>query len=93
MSKQIGTILETIIPEKHQWKIKLFGCWKTIAGNLNDKVRIEKIENNSLTLGVCHATWAQELFFLSPMIKKKINNILQENKIKKIHFKSIDLPS
>ena len=85
----LGTFLTNIIPQEHSWKIKLFGQWKKIIGHLSEKVRIEKITNHSLTLGVCHATWAQELFLLSPMIKKKINVLLKEEKIKNIQFKTV----
>jgi len=91
MSKHIGKILTDIIPEQHHWKVKLLGSWEEIIGKLKDKVRIEKITESSLVLGVCHSTWAQELFFLSPMLKKKINSVLQENKIKKIQFKTVQL--
>ncbi|MBU1008052.1 DUF721 domain-containing protein [Candidatus Dependentiae bacterium] len=89
MPKRIGTILTNIIPNEHLWKIKLFGYWETIIGNLKEKVRIEKLTETSLTIGVCHPTWAQELFLLSPMLKQKINTYLQENKIKNIQFKTV----
>jgi hypothetical protein len=85
----LGTFLTNIIPQEHSWKIKLFGHWKKIIGNLSEKVRIEKITCHSITLGVCHATWAQELFLLSRMIKKKINVLLKEEKIKNIQFKTV----
>ena len=90
MPKLVGRILVNIIPEQHLWKIKLFNQWDKIVGNMKGRVRIEKLTENSLTIGVCHATWAQELFFLSPMIKKKINNILKEEKIKNIRFKTVN---
>lgn len=93
MPKRIGTFLTTIIPDEHIWKIKLFGYWETIIGNLKEKVRIEKITNNSLTLGVCHPAWAQELFLLSPMLKEKINSYLKENRIKNIQFKTVTFTS
>jgi hypothetical protein len=89
MSKPIGSFLTKIINQEHIWKTKLFGQWNSIVGNLKEKARIEKITENSLTIGVCHATWAQELFLLTPMIKKKINKILKEEKIKKINFKTV----
>lgn len=89
MSKSIGKILTNIIPEQHLWKIKLFGHWDTIIGNMKNKVIIEQINETSLTLGVSHATWAQELYFLSPILLKKINTFLKENKIKNIKFKTI----
>jgi len=89
MPKKIGKILTDIIPEQHHWKVKLLSSWDSIIGTLKDKVRIENISESSLTLGVCHATWAQELFFLTPVLKKKINKILQEEKIKNIKFKTV----
>lgn len=90
MSKKIGKILIDVIPKEHHWKITLLSHWEAIIGNLKEKVRIEKITNNSLTLGVCHSTWAQELYFLSPLLKKKINVILKSEKIKNIKFKTVD---
>ena len=89
MSKLIGKILVDIIPEQHLWKLQLFNNWDSIIGNLKDKVRIEKIYEKSLILGVCHPAWAQELLFLSPVIKKKINTIFQEEKIKNIKFRIV----
>lgn len=89
MSKPIGSFLTKIIDQEHVWKTKLFGQWNSIVGNLKGKARIEKITDNSLTIGVCHATWAQELFLLTPIIKKKINKILKEEKIKKINFRTV----
>ena len=92
MPKKIGTILPSLISREHTWKIKLFNSWEKIIGNLKSKVRIEKIDKQSLILGVCHPTWAQELFFLSPMLKQKINALFKEEKIKKIQFKTIKFP-
>ena len=89
MSKRIGSILTTIIPQDHAWKVKLLGRWESIIGNLAPKVRIEKINRSSLVLGVCHPTWAQELYSMSNMLKKKINDELREEKIKSIHFKIV----
>ncbi|MCK4517980.1 DUF721 domain-containing protein [Candidatus Babeliales bacterium] len=89
MSKRIGSILTTIIPQEHAWKVKLLGKWESIIGNLAPKVRIEKINRSSLVLGVCHPTWAQELYSMTNMLKKKINATLQEEKIKTIHFKIV----
>jgi hypothetical protein len=89
MPKPIGSFLTNVIPEEHLWKLKLFGCWKSIIGNLQSKVRIEKIADDSITLGVMHATWAQELFLISPIIKNKINDALKEEKIKTIHFRIV----
>lgn len=91
MSKIVGQILANLIPNEYLWKIKLLNSWESVIGNLKGKVRIEKITETSLMLGVTHSTWAQELFLLSPMIKKKINRLLKEDKIKSIKFKTVKL--
>jgi len=89
MSKPIGNLLSAIIPKKHAWKIKLLGQWEKIIGNMKGKVRIESIKENSITLGIAHSTWAQELFLLTPILKKRINNVLEEEKISKIQFRTV----
>jgi len=93
MSRRVGHYLTDIIPEEHRWKLELFHNWETIIGSLKDKVRIEKIADNSLILGVCHPAWAQELFFLTPMLKEKINKILRKNRITDIRVRTTDFSS
>ena len=65
--------------------------WDDIIGDLKDKVSIECIQNNVLVLGVSHPAWAQELYFLSDTLKMKINEALQEDRIKDIRFKTVVL--
>lgn len=89
MIGSIGALLTNIFPKEHQWKIKLFQNWKDIIGSLHEKVRIEKLEGAVIVLGVCHPTWAQELFMLSNIIKNKINAVLKEDRIKYIKFRTI----
>lgn len=91
MSQQINKVLQKVFPEEHRWKMELLGGWSTIAGNLIDKVRIERIQNDLLVLGVSHPAWAQELFFLSGVLKDKINKFLGGEKIKAIRFQTVDL--
>lgn len=90
MQKPTPQILTKVIAQDHMWKTKLFNCWHSIIGSMNSKVRIESISKDCLVLGVCHPAWAQELVFLTPMLKKKINETLQEERIKTIHFKTVD---
>ena len=88
MPRQVGFFLLDIIPREHRWKIELLKQWETIIGKLKDKVRIEKICDDSIILGVCHPTWAQELFFLLPMLKEKINAVLQKKQITNIRIRT-----
>lgn len=64
--------------------------WPTIIGALNDKVRIEKIEDSTLYLGVEHPSWAQELSFMTIIMRKKINTALGQERIKHIKFRVIN---
>ena len=90
MAERVGDLLNNIFPKEHQWKIKLFQNWKEIIGSLEDKVRIEQLNDNTIVLGVYHPAWAQELLMLSNIIKQKINAILKENRIKKIKFRVVE---
>lgn len=89
MAEQITKFLNNFISPEYKWKAKLFENWQTIIGNLKDKAKIERIENNMLLIGVEHPAWAQELLFLSDFIKKRINNFLGKDYIKEIRFKVI----
>lgn len=84
------SILTKIIPEDHRWKMTLLIQWPTIIGALHDKVRIEKIEDCTLYLGVEHPSWAQELSFMTIIMRKKINTALGEERIKQIRFRVIN---
>lgn len=56
------------------WKINLLQNWPKIVGNIANKVMIYKIHKDTITLGVFELCWMQELYTLSPMLLKKINN-------------------
>lgn len=89
MSKPLKLILETLIPRHHLWKFELFKRWETIIGpNLKNKVFIEKIDNNTLFLSVTHPAWAQELSFMTSLLKQQINAGFTEPKITTIRIRS-----
>lgn len=83
IDKSIKTILSS------DWRFNLLENWHEIVGPLNTHTRIERIEKDSLIIGVYDAHWMQELYILSKDLLKKINNILGENKIKRISFKLV----
>ena len=89
MHNHAKKLLTTLVDRNHAWKLTLFEKWDSIIGSMKDKVRIEKISQDALVLGVCHPTWAQELSFLAPMLKQKINTALQEERIKTVHFRIV----
>ncbi len=69
------------------WKVHLLAQWPHIVGNLADKMRIEEIKEDTIIIGVFQSSWLQELYSLSPVIKKIINEALKEQRIKTIRFK------
>jgi len=91
VAENISNVLSKILPQEHNWKIKLLQNWGSIIGHLKDKVRIEKIASNFIVLGVCHPAWAQELQLFSNVLKKKINSVLKEDRIQYIRFKTVTL--
>lgn len=91
MTKHIKTLLETIIVDQSNWKLQLLQHWPTMLGNLNTKVRLEKIENDMLVLGVSDSCWLQELYMLSPLLLQTINKKLDSPRIKSLRFKKIGI--
>lgn len=86
MSQHIRNFLPTFFKEE-AWKIKLLSQWETIVGGLSNKMRIEKIDHNTLLIGVYHAAWLQELYSLSQVLKRSINDHLGNEYITVIKFK------
>lgn len=82
-------LLSSIIRPDNNWKTELLNKWQDIIGSLYSKVRIEKIYDDTLVLGVFHSCWMQELYLLSPLLIKTINEKLDQPHIKQLRFKHI----
>lgn len=91
MASNLKELLQTLINPDNNWKTDLLYRWKEIIGPLHTKVRIEKIHNDTLILGVSHSCWMQELYLLSPLLIKTVNEKLDQPYIKQIRFKQIGL--
>ena len=70
------------------WKANLLQNWSTVVGSLSSKMMIHKIYEDSITLGVYELCWMQELYILSPMIQKNINDFLGVQQIKTVRFRA-----
>lgn len=86
MAKPLKNLLQAIFKNEH-WKIKLLSEWNLIAGNLSNKMRLEKIDGSTLIIGVYQASWLQELYLLSSVLKQTINRHLGSDYIKQLRFK------
>ena len=91
--QNVKNILDTLLqPSAHNeaWKLNLIKNWPTIIGSLHDKVSLQKIHATSVVLGVHDSSWIQELYLLSKLILKKINNSLDQPRILTIRFQCIE---
>ena len=86
MSMPIKYFLDQCIPPEHRWKIDLFMHWKEIIGPLEERVSIQKIDAETLYLSVYHPAWAQEIALMTPRLKRSINRLFTEPKVKHIRF-------
>ena len=86
---RIKNILKQIVLAPHSWKSNLLAHWPTIIGNLGTHVTLEKITEDTVTLGVTDSCWLQELYTLSSLICSLINKALDQPRIKHVRFKKI----
>lgn len=92
MPKHVHIFLTSLLPDQENWKVQLLSNWPTIMGHLHTKVQLEKINNDTLVLGVYNAAWLQELYLLSPMLLTAINQKLDQPRIKHLRFKQAGTP-
>ena len=85
MSLPIKNFIPAIIHQKG-WKLQLLSQWATIVGNLESKICIKKIEETQLIIGVYDASWLQELYYLSSILLKTINEKLEKSTLTTIKF-------
>lgn len=81
----IQTILKKALPIK-TWQHKLLSQWPQIVGELHEQMRIEKIKQDALIIGVYDPHWMHELFMLAPTILETISHALGKNYISHIRF-------
>lgn len=93
MALAIKDLLEKIIDHNKSWQITLLSQWQAIMGNLNSRVQLLKIEDDTLHIGVTDSCWMQELYLLTPVLLAKINQTLDQPRIKHLRFKSVGMPT
>jgi len=88
MNKSIKDILPLILGQSTNWRIRLLHNWHSIWGSLSDKVKLVKIESNTIVIGVYDSCWLQELHLMSDLLLHTINKTIGDEKIKKIRFQN-----
>ncbi len=87
MTKSLQTLLDSLFSNNTHWKINLLKNWPNIAGKLHMHISIEKITDTSVILVVDNSCLLQELYHLSPLLLEKINQTLDQPRIKNVRFK------
>lgn len=88
MTQSLKDLLAAIAVEKQDWRWLLLNNWQQIMGPLHEQVRLEKVEEATLILGVYQSSWLQELYLLTPMLIKTINEHLGHDHIQNIKFRA-----
>lgn len=91
MSKSIKHFVQHLFADQDNWKIQLLQQWPSILGSLSNKVQLEKINEDSLVLGVTDSCWLQEMYMLSPLLLQTINKKLDGRHIKHLRFKKVGI--
>jgi hypothetical protein len=83
----INQVLDNFLKQQGNWKHYLMANWNHIVGAIAHHARIEKIERETVIIGVSDSAWLQELYMLSPILLNKINLALEKPYLKNIRFK------
>ncbi|HJM69056.1 MAG TPA: DUF721 domain-containing protein [Candidatus Babeliales bacterium] len=92
MITNINDLIQNALSKQGNWQLFLIKNWKSIIGNLNPHVRLEKIYDSTIVLGVYDTHWMQELYIFSSILLDKINDALEKPKITHIRFKKVNRP-
>lgn len=86
MAMPIKSVLNSLLNQHNDWRLKVVKNWQTIMGPLHTKVSVEKIENKTLYLASYDSCWLTELHMLSRFIIKNVNAALEGGAIKNVRF-------
>lgn len=89
MTRHIKNFLTNTFSKKNSWQWNLLANWTTVIGELADKVTLEKIQGDTLILGITNSAWLQELYLLTPLLRSRINATLDAPHIKRVRFKAV----
>jgi hypothetical protein len=90
MAVLVKQIVPRILRPKAEWHTVLLESWDAIVGSLKTRVRLEKIFEDTLIIGVHESHWMQELHLLSNVLIDSINQYLGERRVKQLRFKLVE---
>lgn len=86
MAVGLNVLLNSLLKTDNDWRLRLVKEWPVIIGDLHSKMRLEKVVDDTIVIGVYDSHWMQELFMLSRTILRTINIKLGNEEVKQIRF-------
>ncbi len=86
----LNHLLSNVLGSNNDWRFQLLRNWQSIVGSLETRIRLEKIYDATLVIGVYEAHWMQELFMLSKVLLDSINKNLDKPRITQLKFKLVE---
>lgn len=91
MAIAIKKILDELLTNQDNWQLQLLSHWPAIIGSMKANVQILKIYEDTLVIGVLDSCWLQELYLLTPLLLRQINEKLDKPRIKNLRFKALGI--
>lgn len=82
----LAEVLSSTLPQSSDWQTNLARNWQCAVGDLASRMRLERVKDKLLIVGVYDSHWISELFMLAPRIIEKINNFLGAPYVTQIRF-------
>jgi hypothetical protein len=86
MACTLKSLLDAVLKSEEDWRLRLVRQWPAIVGDLHSKMRLERVANDTVIIGVYDSHWMQELFMLSRVIIRTINGKLGAEHVAKLRF-------
>jgi len=90
MALLLKEYIEDILAKHDTWYSRLATQWETIVGSLHQRIRLEKVFDDTIVIGVYDSHWMQELYLLSPELCQRINDFMGEQRINHIRFMLVE---
>lgn len=86
MTTPIKQIVQNIFARQKDWRLKIIQKWPAIVGPLHERVSIEKITEDTVYLTAIDSCWLTEIYMLSTLVLKNINDTFEYPRIKYLKF-------
>lgn len=83
---RLSECLEGAFPCQEKWAIRLARGWDKAIGDLHERMRLEAIKDDQVVVGVYDSRWIPELFLLTPLLIKSMNDYLGGTFVRRIRF-------